>query len=84
MKHAETTLDRIRTIVEETRCRPTVTVDVSGVAVEVADAAGCSALGCRENDGLVQVSINGFGSRTLCPEHLEELIDREVTKRRRI
>lgn len=64
-------------IVEELDGSNTITMDVPGVTVEVVDAACCAVLGCHEGDTLSRVTIDGFGTRVVCPDHLEHLIERE-------
>lgn len=65
-------------LVEELGGTDTITVDVPGVTVEIVEAACCVALGCRVNEPLSKVTIDGFGTRVVCPEHLEDLIAREA------
>lgn len=38
----------------------------------------CGALGCHETDSLQKVSIDGYGTRVVCPSHAEHLIGRET------
>lgn len=65
-------------LVEDLGGTDTITVDVPGVTVEIVDACCCAALGCHVHDPLSRVTIDGFGTRVVCPEHLEDLIDREA------
>lgn len=64
-------------IVEDLAGLDTVTIDVPGVTAEPIDACCCAALGCRTKGPLYRASIDGFGTRVVCPEHLEHLIERE-------
>jgi hypothetical protein len=65
-------------IVEDLGGTDTVTVDLPGVTVEAVDAACCIALGCHVTEPLSRVTIDGFGTRVLCPDHVEHLIEREA------
>ena len=38
----------------------------------------CGALGCHETDALQEVTIDGYGTRVVCPSHAEHLIGRET------
>jgi len=38
----------------------------------------CGALGCRQTDVLQKVTIDGYGTRVVCPTHAENLIERET------
>lgn len=52
---------------------------IYGVEAEARpDAHCCGALGCRLDEYLAQLRIDGFGKRVLCPIHVLDLIDREV------
>lgn len=42
------------------------------------DAFACTHNSCRLDEYLAQVHIDGFGTRTLCPKHVLDLVDREV------
>ena len=65
-------------IVEELASTDTITVDVPGVAVEIVDAECCVALGCHVQEPLSKATIDGYGTRVVCPEHLEDLLAREA------
>ncbi|WP_049984134.1 hypothetical protein [Halorubrum sp. BV1] len=64
-------------IVEDLGSSDTITVDVPGVTVEVVEACCCAALGCRVDEPLSRVTIDGYGTRVVCPDHLAHLIERE-------
>jgi len=49
------------------------------VPIEVVDATVCGAAGCHETDLLLQATVSEYGSRVLCPDHLEQLVEREVS-----
>jgi hypothetical protein len=52
---------------------------IDGVEPEARpEAHCCGALGCRLNEYLAHLRIDGFGERVLCPIHVVELIKREV------
>mgnify|MGYP006311228713 CR=1 FL=1 len=70
-------VDTITAITDATDCEPAITIDVEGVAVEVADAAACARLGCRRGDDLLRATVDGVGTRVVCPPHLQELLERE-------
>ena len=38
----------------------------------------CGALGCHETDALQGVTIDGYGTRVVCPSHAARLIGRET------
>ena len=62
-------VERVLTYVERT----------PGVEVEVrSNAYCCGAHGCRADESLAYVRIDGFGKRVLCPTHLIILVDQEV------
>lgn len=48
------------------------------VPIEVVDATICGAAGCHSSEMLLQATISKYGSRVLCPDHLEQLVEREV------
>lgn len=54
--------------------------DVSAaVEIEAKPSAHCcGAMGCHETDALQEVSIDGYGTRVLCLNHAEHLIERET------
>ncbi|MDS0478669.1 hypothetical protein [Natrinema sp. 1APR25-10V2] len=55
--------------------------DTNGIVVqEVDEAVACGRLGCRETTGLVQAVVKGIGTRVVCPEHLGELVEQEVSR----
>jgi len=39
----------------------------------------CGALGCHEKTALLEVVIDGYGTRVVCPGHAEYLVGRETT-----
>jgi len=43
-------------------------------------ADGCVALGCRAEDDLRHVEIEGLASRVLCPDHARRFVRREVSR----
>jgi len=42
------------------------------------EARVCTAHGCRLDEFLAQLRIDGFGKRVLCPIHVLDLVEREV------
>jgi len=56
------------------------TTDLDDVSVIAVDADACTALGCTEHDDLKRVTIDGYGTRVLCPEDAAALIKREVLR----
>lgn len=71
-------VDTITAITDASDCEPAITIDVEGAAVELADgAAACARLGCRRGDDLLRATVDGVGTRVVCPPHLQELLERE-------
>jgi hypothetical protein len=49
------------------------------VEIRASGASGvCTAYGCSHVDDLLNVRIDGFGKRVLCPSHATDLACREV------
>lgn len=56
-------------------------LDRDDVEVEaIPDAAACGAAGCRRVEHLIRVTIAGFGTRVLCPDHASDLLKRETAR----
>lgn len=55
-----------------------VSDDIQDVLIEHIDATVCGSLGCQKKESLFQATIDGFGTRVVCTNHLEVLLKREV------
>jgi len=54
-----------------------VDFDLEDLEIEAVTAHACGALGCTTEEMLVQLRLQEFGKRVLCPLHAARLIRRE-------